>query len=95
MKRLAFGAKHHSSKKVFCLKIRLRCTAQSVRFPRLMAIGHLTRLILAISDALGSRDRFHVLPLGVIVCSAMPADALPAERILHDRFGDYSPGRRA
>jgi hypothetical protein len=49
----------------------------------------------AISDALGSSDWFHMLPLGVVVCTAMLAEALPVERIPHDRFGDYPPGRWA
>lgn len=49
----------------------------------------------AMCEAFGSRVWLRALPLGAIVCTAVLAEALPAERVPHDRFGDYSPGRWA
>ena len=46
-------------------------------------------------EAFGSVHRLPTLPLGVIVCTAILAEALPVECVRHDRFGDYSVGRWA
>jgi hypothetical protein len=35
------------------------------------------------------------LPRGVVVCTALLAESLPAESVEPDLFGDYSPGRFA
>jgi hypothetical protein len=49
----------------------------------------------AMCEAFGSRTWRHTLPLGVILCTALLAEALPVERVRHDLFGDYSAGRWA
>jgi hypothetical protein len=49
----------------------------------------------AMCEAFGSVHRFPTLPLGVIVCTAILAEALPVEHVPHDRLGDYSTGRWA
>ncbi len=48
----------------------------------------------AMCEALGPGHRL-AIPLGVIVCTAVLTEALPAARVPHDLFGDYSPGRWA
>jgi hypothetical protein len=35
------------------------------------------------------------LPLGAVVCTARLSLCIPAERVVPDQFGDYSPGRFA
>lgn len=49
----------------------------------------------AISTAFRHRQWLQTLPLGVIVCTAVLAEALPAERVPRDLFGDYATGRWA
>lgn len=49
----------------------------------------------AISDAFGNCHWFHSLPRGVIVCTAIIAEAVPADRVPFDMFGDYRKGRWA
>lgn len=49
----------------------------------------------AIGDAFGNCHWFHSLPLGVVVCTAFLAEALPAETVPYDVFGYYARGRWA
>jgi activating signal cointegrator 1 len=49
----------------------------------------------AMCEAFGSGAWLLTLPLGVIVCTVVLADALPVERVTRDLFGDYSTGRWA
>jgi hypothetical protein len=53
------------------------------------------RMFAAMCEACGSGGWLQVLPLGVIVCTAVLADAQPVECVPHDLFGDYSIGRWA
>ncbi len=46
-------------------------------------------------DAFGGCHWSHALPLGVVVCTAILAEAVPVEQVTPDLFGDYSPGRWA
>jgi activating signal cointegrator 1 len=47
----------------------------------------------AISRAFGDPCWMDTVPLGSVVCTAILAEALPAESIPHSPFGDYRPGR--
>jgi hypothetical protein len=49
----------------------------------------------AISRAPGDARWMDTMPLGSVVCTAVLAEALPVERVSHDPFGDYRPGRWA
>jgi hypothetical protein len=49
----------------------------------------------AIGDAFGHCLWFDSLPLGVVVCTAILAEAVPAPRVQYDHFGDYRAGRWA
>lgn len=49
----------------------------------------------AISDAFPFCNYMEMLPLGVVVCTAVIAEALPVEYVPRDLFGDYSAGRWA
>jgi len=49
----------------------------------------------AMCDAFGSCHWFHTLPLGVVVCTALLMEALPAEQVISDPFGNYALGRWA
>lgn len=49
----------------------------------------------AIEDAFGRCSWNHWLPRGCITCTTVLAESIPVERVAHDTFGDYSPGRWA
>jgi hypothetical protein len=49
----------------------------------------------AIGEAFGFCGWNYVLPLGVIVATAILAESIPAETVTADSFGDYAPGRWA
>lgn len=49
----------------------------------------------AIGDAFGHCLWFDSLPLGVVVCTAILAEAVPADRVKADEFGNYAEGRWA
>jgi activating signal cointegrator 1 len=51
--------------------------------------------IEAITDAFGRCAWNHWLPRGCVTCTAILAESLPAEKVPHDLFGDYSAGRWA
>lgn len=49
----------------------------------------------AIAECFGYCNYPEMLPLGVIVCTAIIAGAMPAQSVPRDLFGDYTPGRWA
>lgn len=49
----------------------------------------------AIGDAFGKCGWNSWLPRGVIVCTAILAETIPADQVEADLFGDYTPGRFA
>ena len=49
----------------------------------------------AMCEAFGYRRWLEALPRGAVVCTALLVEGLPVERVPHDLFGDFSPGRWA
>jgi len=62
---------------------------------RLCVVNFDQETIDAITDAFGRCAWNYWLPRGCVVCTAVLAETIPAERAPHDHFGDYSPGRFA
>jgi hypothetical protein len=58
--------------------------------------GEITRAINETMIALtGNHLWFEILPFGAVVCIARLMEAVPADSVPPDPFGDYSPGRWA